>query len=50
MPLLIGIEIDKQENESNTIREYLAKAFPILKEKYEKYRPVIKYLENSNLN
>jgi hypothetical protein len=46
MPLLIGIETNKQ----NTIRECLIKTFPVLKEKYENYKPVIKYLENTNLN
>jgi hypothetical protein len=50
MPLLIGIEIDKQATEWNTIRENLVAAFPILKEKYEKYKPVITYLENANMN
>jgi hypothetical protein len=41
MPLLISIELDKQAAEWNTIKKNLKQAFPILKEKYEKYKPVI---------
>lgn len=50
MPLLIGIEIDNQANEWNSLKTSLKEAFPILKEKYERYKPVIQYLENANMN
>lgn len=47
MPLIIHVEIDEQSKQWQDLKNNVANVFPTVESLYNKYKPVIEYLEHS---